>query len=110
MAMSILTRATGAAAFAGMFLLTGWALALASGSGPYEAYMRLLGSLPGRVVLFGLTLAVFLHLAGGVRHLAWDLGMGYDKAAADASARAAMAFALMATFMMWTTAWAARLF
>jgi succinate dehydrogenase / fumarate reductase cytochrome b subunit len=66
--------------------------------------MRLLGSVPGKVVLFGFTLAMFLHLAGGVRHLLWDLGIGYDKRAATASAWTALAFAIPATVVVWMIA------
>ncbi len=101
MAMSILTRVTGGAAFVGMFLVTGWVLALASGQAAYDSYMGLLGSIPGKVVLFGFTVAIFLHLAGGFRHLMWDLGKGYSKGAASASAWAAMAFAIVASLVVW---------
>jgi succinate dehydrogenase / fumarate reductase cytochrome b subunit len=104
MAMSIFTRVTGGAAFAGMFLLALWALALASGQANYDMIMGLLGSIPGKVVLFGFTVAVFLHLAGGVRHLLWDLGKGYAKGEADASAWAAIAFAVVASVAVWVIA------
>jgi succinate dehydrogenase / fumarate reductase cytochrome b subunit len=104
MAMSIFARVTGGALYVGMFLLAGWALALASGQEAYETYMGLLGSIPGKVVLFGFTVAVFLHLAGGVRHLLWDLGKGYAKGEADASAWVAMAFAVVASIGLWVIA------
>jgi succinate dehydrogenase / fumarate reductase cytochrome b subunit len=29
-------------------------------------------------VLFGLTFAFFLHLCGGIRHLVWDTGHGFE--------------------------------
>lgn len=104
MAASIFNRVTGGAAFVGMFLFAGWALALASGQSAYEAYMGLLGSIPGKVVLFGFTVAVFYHLAGGVRHLAWDLGLGWDKKAAEYSAWACIAFSIVAALALWTLA------
>ncbi len=104
MAMSIFTRVTGGAAYVGMFLVGGWALALASGQEAYEAYMNLLGSLPGKVVLFGFTVAIFLHMGGGLRHLLWDLGKGYAKGEATASAWGAMAFAVVASMAVWTIA------
>jgi succinate dehydrogenase / fumarate reductase cytochrome b subunit len=104
MAMSILTRVTGGAAYVGMFLLAGWALALVSGEEAYEAYMGILGSIPGKVVMFGFTLAIFLHLAGGLRHLIWDLGKGYAKGEANASAWASILFAIVASVAVWVIA------
>jgi succinate dehydrogenase / fumarate reductase cytochrome b subunit len=29
-------------------------------------------------VLLGLTVALYYHLANGIRHLAWDIGWGYQ--------------------------------
>ncbi len=104
MAMSIFTRVTGGALYAGIFLLAGWALALVSGKETYDLYMGLLGSFLGKLVLFGFTVAVFLHLAGGLRHLIWDLGKGYAKGEASASAWAAMAFAVVASVAVWVIA------
>ncbi len=104
MAMSIITRVTGGAAYVGLFLVAGWSLALVSGREAYESYMGLLGSIPGKVVLFGFTVAVFLHLAGGVRHLAWDLGKGYAKGEATASAWGAIAFGFGAAIVVWIIA------
>jgi succinate dehydrogenase / fumarate reductase cytochrome b subunit len=101
MAASILTRVTGVGSYIGLLLVAGWALALASGEEAYESYMGLLGSIPGQVVLFGFTLSVFYHLAAGVRHLMWDLGKGYEKSTADASAWAAIVFAIVASVAVW---------
>ena len=104
MAVSIFTRVTGGALYAGIFLVAGWTLALVSGQEAYETYMGLLASIPGKIVLFGFTLAVFLHLGCGLRHLIWDLGKGYAKGEANASAWAAMVFAVVASVAVWVIA------
>ncbi len=104
MAMSILTRITGGASYVAMFLFAGWSLALVSGPQAYAGYMALLGSIPGKVVLFGFTVAVFMHLAGGLRHLMWDLGKGYEKGQASASAWAAIVFSVVASLAVWAIA------
>jgi succinate dehydrogenase / fumarate reductase cytochrome b subunit len=98
---SILHRATGVALYAGVLILTGWVLALASGSQAYGDYMTLLSSPLGKLVLFGLTFAVFYHLANGVRHLAWDLGLGFEPRTADTTGAAAIAFGAAATLALW---------
>ncbi len=104
MAASILNRVTGVGCFVGMFLIAGWALALASGEEAYETYMGLLGSIPGKLLMFAFTLAVFFHLAAGLRHLLWDLGRGYEKGAASASAWGAGVFAVVASIAVWIVA------
>jgi succinate dehydrogenase / fumarate reductase cytochrome b subunit len=101
MAASILTRVTGVGAYIGLLLVAGWAMALASGQDAYETYMGLLGSPLGQLVLFAFTVTVFYHLAAGLRHLLWDLGKGYEKGVASASAWAAIAFALVASILVW---------
>ena len=101
---SILHRATGFALYLGAFLLAGWAAALAAGPTAYGQYMALLGSIPGKIVLFGFTLAVFYHLANGVRHLAWDSGIGFAPRTATTTGAAVIAFAVVATLAVWTMA------
>ena len=48
-----------------------------------EAYTHLrdvLASPPGLIILVGLTFSFCLHLGNGIRHLFWDLGLGFEKA------------------------------
>jgi succinate dehydrogenase / fumarate reductase cytochrome b subunit len=110
MVVSITHRFTGMALYAGALILAGWAAALASGPDAFDAYRALLGSWIGEIVLFGLTFSAFYHLAGGVRHLAWDLGLGFEKRTADTTAMAVIAFALTATVAVWVVAHFAGLF
>lgn len=101
MAASILTRATGVALYVGVLVVAGWAVALASGAEAYESYMSCLASPLGRLVLFGLTFSVFYHLAAGVRHLVFDSGHGLSPAVANMSAVASIAFAVVASLVVW---------
>jgi succinate dehydrogenase / fumarate reductase cytochrome b subunit len=39
-----------------------------------------MGSLIGRVVLIGYTWALLHHMLGGIRHLIWDTGRGFEPA------------------------------
>lgn len=104
MAASILHRATGSALYVGLLILAGWAVALASGPDAYDMYMGLLGSILGKIVLFGLTVSVFFHLANGVRHLTWDLGKGFEPRTANLTAVVAYAFAVVAAVAVWALA------
>lgn len=101
MASSILHRATGVALYVGALIAACWALALASGPVGYDAFMHLLGSPLGELILFGLTFSIFYHLANGVRHLFWDAGEGLTKDTASKTAAAAISFAVVITVLIW---------
>jgi len=101
MACSILTRATGIALYVGALILAAWAVSLAAGPGPYEGFRHLIGSPLGKLVLFGLTVSAFYHLAAGVRHLVWDAGRGFDPKTADMSGAACIAFGVAAALVLW---------
>jgi succinate dehydrogenase / fumarate reductase, cytochrome b subunit len=49
------------------------------------------------VLLVGWTFAFFFHLANGLRHLCWDLGLGYGKAHIQASGWAVVLVTVIAT-------------
>ena len=104
MASSILHRATGVALYVGALILAGWALALASGPVGYDRFTGLLGSTLGKLVLFGLTVSIFYHLANGVRHLFWDAGEGFTPKTASMTAAAAMTFAVVISLFVWGVA------
>src|ERR1700744_3088866 len=97
MASSIANRATGVALYVGALIAAAWALSLASGPDAYATFKAVLGSPLGLVVMFGLTVSFFYHLANGVRHLVWDAGHGLDVKSANASAAFVFAFTAAAT-------------
>ena len=101
---SIMHRFTGIGLYVGALILAGWAVALASGPDAYGAYMALLGSPLGRLVMFGLTFAAFFHLAKGVQHLVWDTGAAFRLPVANAGAVAVIAFSIVATVVVWIIA------
>jgi len=99
---SILNRGAGITLYLGLLILAGWTLALASGPEAYGAYAGALGSWPGRVVLFGVTVGLFFHMANGVRHFVWDFGKGYAPKTANVAAWGAFAFAFVMAVIVWT--------
>ena len=79
MLVSILHRVTGTInATAGLGVLLWWLGALASGQQAYETFVGHATSWYGLIVLFGITVSVFMHLASGVRHFVLDIGAGYE--------------------------------
>ena len=101
---SIATRVSGVALYAGLFIVAGLALALAVGPGAYGTCIGLLGSWFGLLVLFGITVSLFYHLAAGVRHLAFDSGKGFLPSTANLTAWLCVAFALVASVAVFAAA------
>lgn len=105
MASSILHRVSGCALYFGALILAGGALSLACGPEAYDIFRALLAGFIGKIALFGLTLAIFYHLAHGVRHLTYDVGYGFQPKLADAIAVAEIAFTIVATVVAWWLAY-----
>ena len=55
MATSILHRASGCALYGGGLILAIWAMTLAAGPEAYGTFKAVMGSFPGKIVMFGLT-------------------------------------------------------
>lgn len=101
---SIAHRATGVALYVGALIAALWALALASGPVGYGRFLQVIGSPLGKLVLFGLTVSIFYHLANGVRHLFWDAGEGLTTETANRTAVAVITFAVVISVFIWVAA------
>lgn len=75
---SILHRITGCALGVGTLLLTAWLVCAASGDGAFSVIQAFLASWIGILILIGFTLSLFYHFFNGIRHLAWDMGRGFE--------------------------------
>jgi len=79
MLVSILHRASGdGMAFVALPVLLWWLGALASGPAAYETFAWAATSIPGYLVLVGISWAFFNHLCSGIRHFVLDIGAGYE--------------------------------
>ena len=78
-----------------------WLMALAFGPDAYATFTGWMGSPLGLLVWFGLTVALFLHLAGGLRHLVWDTGKGLSPRAADRMAWASIIVGVGGAVVFW---------
>ena len=58
-------------------------------------------SIFGRLILFGYTWALIHHMLGGVRHLIWDTGRGFDLDTADMMARMSIIGSIALTIIVW---------
>ena len=85
----------------GGVLLVWWLMALASGPEYFAFVQALLASSIGRLMLLGWTWAMFYHLCNGIRHLFWDVGLGYE----ITTARLTGWCVLLASFALTGAAW-----
>jgi len=101
MVTSILHRVSGLVLAGGSVLIALWLFAVAAGETRYDQIMNLLGSWPGKAVLFAFSLALFFHLLNGVRYLVWDSGHGFEKKTANQTSWLVMILAVLLTFGLW---------
>ncbi len=78
MASSITHRITGIGMAAVTVLIAWWLIAAASGPDSYAPFVTAASNPIGQIILFGFTWAMSFHLLNGIRHLAWDLGYGFN--------------------------------
>lgn len=99
--LSILHRITGVALAVGTLLLTWWLVAAASGPEAFATAQGFIGSIIGRLLLFGWSFALFYHLCNGIRHLFWDAGFGFEIETAQRSGIAVVIAAAALTLVCW---------
>ncbi|HEY0122743.1 MAG TPA: succinate dehydrogenase, cytochrome b556 subunit [Rhizobium sp.] len=109
MVMSIVHRITGGALYFGTLLVAWWLIAAATGQGSFELVNWIMGTIIGRLVLFGYTWALLHHMLGGLRHFMWDLGYGFGKEFSTKLAKATLVGSLCLTVLVWIIGIAIRL-
>jgi len=102
MAASIIHRATGIALTIGTLFLAWWLIAAAIGPDAYGNFTEFAATILGRLILFGLVGSLAFHLLNGLRHLAWDLGYGYEIRTARLSAALVFGLALLIALGVFT--------
>ncbi len=101
MMMSIMHRITGMGLYFGIILLVWWLTAASSSDGYFDLVQGFFGHWFGRLLLFGFTWALIHHALGGLRHLLWDTGRGFDLNLIEWLARANLAGSIVLTLLLW---------
>lgn len=104
MVMSIMHRITGTALYFGTLLLAWWLIAAATGPDYFNFVNGLFNSFLGRLILLGYTWALLHHMFGGIRHLIWDTGHGFELATVDRMCWMSLIAAPVATVLIWLLA------
>ncbi len=108
MVASILHRITGSALYFGTLILAWWLIAAASGENYFNYVNGFMGSFFGRLIMFGFTFALVLHTIGGIKHLFWDLGYGFEKNFATKIAWITIIASGIITLLIWFVGYAIR--
>lgn len=101
MTMSIVHRITGIALYAGVLLLVWWLTAAATSDEYFNVVQGFFGHWFGRIVLFGFTWALIHHTLGGIRHLIWDMGLGFELPTVERGAQITLAGGIIITILLW---------
>ena len=106
MAMSIMHRITGGALYFGVLLLAWFLLAASMDAAAFGVASGFLNSIIGRLILFGFTWALAFHFLNGIRHLAWDLGYGFEKRTATQTGSLVYVLSVVLAVAIFAFAWA----
>lgn len=104
MLMSIAHRITGAALYVGTLLLVWYLLAAASGETAFATVSWFMASFLGQLILFGFTFALLHHFFGGVRHLVWDAGYGFEHPMREWLAQGTLICSTLGTLILFVAA------
>jgi succinate dehydrogenase / fumarate reductase cytochrome b subunit len=99
--ISITHRISGVINLLALILIFFWLLALSFGEGNYELFLLSINSFFGKFILIGFTWSMSFHLLSGIRHLAWDLGYGFEIKTANISGIIVIIFSLAMTIVFW---------
>ena len=99
--MSITHRFTGIVLAVGSLLATAFLLAAASGEEAYNLVVGLAASVPGQILLFLWSAALYYHMCNGVRHLIFDTGRLISKKGAATSNVIVLMAAAALTLSTW---------
>jgi len=99
--LSILHRGTGMLLYGGAIFCSLWFLMLAGGPQAYGVMQNFLLHPIGLIMLMGVSFAFFYHFCNGIRHLLWDVGMGYELSEVRQTGWMVVIFSFVLTGLAW---------
>ena len=105
MMTSITHRATGMALSVGALILAWWLVSISNGPEGWQGFHAIMDTIPGLVVLFGITWSLCYNFFSGLRHLAWDLGYGFPKKVAERNSVIVFALSFLSAAAVFALVW-----
>lgn len=81
---------------------------MALGPAQYDMFSLVVRSVIGQTVLFAFVWSLAFHVLNGIRHLAWDLGYGFDVAVANRTGVLVVTLSLFAAIAVFAYAYSAK--
>ena len=102
--LSITHRISGVINLLALILIFFWLIFLSLGENNYQSFLLIINSFIGKFILIGFTWSMSFHLLSGIRHLAWDLGYGFEIKTANVSGIIVIISSLVLTILFWLLA------
>ena len=99
--LSITHRISGIINLLALILIFFWLLLLSLGESNYELFLLIINSFFGKFILIGFAWSMSFHTLSGIRHLAWDLGYGFEIKTANISGIIVIISSLVLTIIFW---------
>ena len=99
--LSITHRISGVINLLALILIFFWLLCLSFGESNYELFLLIINSFFGKFILIGFTWSMSFHILSAIRHLAWDLGYGFEIKTANISGIIVVISSLALTIIFW---------
>jgi succinate dehydrogenase / fumarate reductase cytochrome b subunit len=102
--LSITHRITGVVNLLALILMFCWILTFSLGESNYELFILAINNFFGKFILIGFTWSMSFHIFSGIRHLAWDMGYGFEIKTANISGILVILSSLVTTIIFWLLA------
>ena len=99
--LSITHRISGIINLLALILIFFWLIVLSFGESNYELFLLIINSFFGKFILIGFTWSMSFHILSGIRHVAWDLGYGFEIKTANISGIIVIICSLVLTIIFW---------
>ena len=99
--LSITHRVSGVINLIALILIFFWLLFLSFGESNYELFLLIINNFFGKFILIGFTWSMCFHILSGIRHLAWDMGYGFEIKTANISGVIVIITSLVMTIIFW---------
>tara|TARA_B100001123_G_C14424987_1_gene676249 strand:+ start:37 stop:423 length:387 start_codon:yes stop_codon:yes gene_type:complete len=99
--LSITHRVSGVINLIALILIFFWLLFLSFGESNYELFLLIINNFFGKFILIGFTWSMCFHILSGIRHLAWDMGYGFEIKTANISGVIVIFTSLVMTIIFW---------
>ena len=99
--LSITHRISGVINLIALISIFFWLLILSLGESNYQLFLLMINNIIGKFILIGFSWSMSFHLLSGIRHLAWDLGYGFEIKTANITGIIVVIFSLILTIIFW---------